>query len=116
ARFGCRTTNPPLNTFTFHIPGFGANGNFGGFVGGQCCAARANQVNPLSGPNGLAVTPDGNTLFVGNGSASLVVFDLTTQNLANNPPTQPNVIAVIPTGLSPDYDGKLGHSAPFPGP
>ncbi len=107
-RFGCRTG-------AFHIPGFGANGNFGGFVGGQCCAARANQVNPLSGPNGLAVTPDGNTLFVGNGSASLVVFDLTTQNLANNPPTQPNVIAVIPTGLSPDYDGQLGNSAPFPG-
>lgn len=107
-RFGCRTG-------AFQIPGFGPNGNYGGFVGGQCCAARANQVNPLSGPNGLAVTPDGNTMFVGNGSSSLAVFDLTTQNLANNPPTQPNVIAAIPTGLSPDYDGQIGNSVPYPG-
>ncbi|MGA2978131.1 MAG: hypothetical protein ABSD76_00940 [Terriglobales bacterium] len=107
-RFGCRDGS-------FSIPGFGASTNFGGFVGGQCCAARANQVNPLSGPNGLAVTPDGNTLFVGNGSSSLVVFDLTTQNLANNPPTPPNVIALIPTGLSPDYDGQIGNSGPLPG-
>ena len=106
-RFGCRNGN-------FHIPGFGANGNFGGFVGGQCCAARANQVNPLSGPNGVVVTADGNTLFVGNGSSSVVVFDLTTMNLATNPPTGPNVIAVIPTGLSPDYDGQAGNSNPLP--
>jgi hypothetical protein len=106
-RFGCRTG-------AFHIPGFGASGNFGGFVGGQCCAARANQVNPLSGPNGIVVTADGNTLFVGNGSSSVVVFDLTTMNLATNPPTPPNVIAVIPTGLSPDYDGQAGNSNPLP--
>jgi hypothetical protein len=106
-RFGCRNGN-------FHIPGFGANGNFGGFVGGQCCAARANQVNPLSGPNGVVATADGNTLFVGNGSSSVVVFDLTTMNLATNPPTGPNVIAVIPTGLSPDYDGQAGNSNPLP--
>jgi len=106
-RFGCRNGN-------FHIPGVGANGNFGGFVGGQCCAARANQVNPLSGPNGVVVTADGNTLFVGNGSSSVVVFDLTTMNLATNPPTGPNVIAVIPTGLSPDYDGQAGNSNPLP--
>jgi hypothetical protein len=105
-RFGCRTGN-------FHIPGFGANGFFGGFVGGQCCAARANQINPLSGPNGIVLTPDGNTLFVGNGSSSLVVFDLTSMNLAANIP--PNVLAVIPTGLSADYDGQLGNSAPWPG-
>jgi hypothetical protein len=106
-RFGCRNGN-------FHIPGVGANGNFGGFVGGQCCAARANQVNPLSGPNGVVATADGNTLFVGNGSSSVVVFDLTTMNLATNPPTGPNVIAVIPTGLSPDYDGQAGNSNPLP--
>ena len=106
-RFGCRNGN-------FHIPGVGANGNFGGFVGGQCCAARANQVNPLSGPNGVVVTADGNTLFVGNGSSSVVVFDLTTMNLTTNPPTGPNVIAVIPTGLSPDYDGQAGNSNPLP--
>jgi len=107
-RFGCRTGN-------FHIPGFGANGKFGGFTGAQCCAARANGVNPLSGPDGVVVTPDGKTLFVGNGSSSVVAFDLTTQNLSTNPPTPPNVLAVIPTGLSPDYDGQIGNSGPYPG-
>jgi hypothetical protein len=105
-RFGCRTG-------AFHIPGYGASGNFGGFVGGQCCAARANQVNPLSGPNGIAATPDGNTLFVGNGSSSVVVIDLASMNLATG--AQPNVIAVIPTGLSPDYDGQIGNANPIPG-
>jgi len=105
-RFGCRT-------LAFHIPGFGASGNFGGFVGGQCCAARANQVNPLSGPNGIVVSNDGNTLFVGNGSSSLVVVDLASMNLAKG--TQPNVIATIPTGLSPDYDGQAGNANPVPG-
>jgi hypothetical protein len=105
-RFGCRTG-------AFHIPGFGANGNFGGFTGAQCCAARANGINPLSGPDGEVVTPDGNTLFSGDGSSSIVVFDLSTMNLATGTP--PSVLAVIPTGLSPDYDGELGNSAPYPG-
>jgi hypothetical protein len=113
-RFGCRTQSPATPpTYTFHIPGFGPSGNFGGFVGAQCCAARANQINPLSGPNGEVATPDGNTLFSGDGSSSVVVFDLASMNLATG--TQPNVIAVIPTGLSPDYDGELGNSAPWPG-
>ena len=107
-RFGCRTG-------AFHIPGFGANGMFGGFVGAQCCAARANGVNPLSGPNGNVVTPDGNTLFTGNGSSSIVVTDLASMNLTASPVVPPNVIAVIPTGLSPDYDGEFGNSAPYPG-
>jgi hypothetical protein len=107
-RFGCRTG-------AFHIPGFGANGMFGGFVGAQCCAARANGVNPLSGPNGNVVTPDGNTLFTGNGSSSVVVTDLASMNLGTTPLVPPNVIAVIPTGLSPDYDGEFGNSAPYPG-
>lgn len=107
-RFGCRTG-------AFHIPGFGANGMFGGFVGAQCCAARANGVNPLSGPNGNVVTPDGNTLFTGNGSSSIVVTDLASMNLTASPIVPPNVIAVIPTGLSPDYDGEFGNSAPYPG-
>jgi len=92
-RFGCRTQN-------FAIAGFGANGLFGGFPGAQCCASRANGVNPLSGPDGELVTPDGNTLFSGNGSSSVVVFDLT-----QNPP---QVIATIPTGQSPDFDGPIG--------
>jgi hypothetical protein len=105
-RFGCRT-------YSFHIPGFGASGNFGGFTGAQCCAARANGINPLSGPDGVVITADGNTLFVGNGSSSIVVFDLASMNLATG--TQPNVIADIPTGLSADYDGQLGNSAPWPG-
>ncbi len=69
-RFGCKTNG-------FRLPGFfGPNGHFGGFIGGQCCASRSNNLNPLSGPNGLEVSADGNFLFVGNGSSSLYVFDL----------------------------------------
>jgi hypothetical protein len=94
-RYGCRT-------LTFSIPGFGANGLFGGFPGAQCCAARANGVNPLSAPDGEAITPDGKTLFVANGSSSVVVFDVTNPT---DPTSPPPVIAVIPTGQSPDYDG-----------
>ncbi len=101
-RFGCR--NPP-----FHLAsGFGANGNFGGFPGAQCCASRGNGVNPMSGPDGEEVTPNGNILFTGNGSASVVVWNLSTMNLSTNPPTPPKVLAVIPTGVSADYDGPLG--------
>jgi hypothetical protein len=107
-RFGCRNG-------AFHIPGFGANGLFGGFPEAQCCAARANGVNPLSGPDGEQLTPDGNTLYTGNASSSVVVFDLTSMNLQANPPTPPTVIAVIPTGLSPDFDGELGNANPYPG-
>lgn len=92
-RFACRTG-------TFSIPGFGANGLFGGFPGAQCCASRSNGVNPLSAPDGEVVTADGKTLFVANASSTVMVFDLTT-----NPP---NVIAAIPTGQSPDWDGPNG--------
>ena len=104
-RFGCRTPSIPT---PFHIPGFGPNGLFGGFPGAQCCAARANGVNPLSAPDGEAITADGKILFIGNGSASVVAFDLTPtfgQNIATNPLAIPNVIAAFPTGVSPDYDG-----------
>jgi len=101
-RFACRNAPFHLNS------GFGANGNFGGFPGAQCCAARANGVNPMSGPDGNTTTPDGKFLFVGNGSANVVVFDLTGMNLTTNPPTQPEVIAEIPTGVSADYDGPNG--------
>ena len=98
-RFGCR--NPGFfDSFSTFFPGFGAHGAFGGFPGAQCCASRANGVNPISGPDGLLVTPDGKTLFVGSGSASVVVFDLTA-----NPPT---VLAAFPTGSSPDFDGPVG--------
>ncbi len=101
-RFGCR--NAP-----FHLDsGFGANGNFGGFPGAQCCASRANGVNPMSGPDGNTTTADGKVLFVGNGSSSVVAFDLTTMNLTTNPPTPPMVLADFPTGVSADYDGPLG--------
>jgi hypothetical protein len=103
-RFGCRTLN-------FHIPGFGANGLFGGFPGAQCCAARANGVNPLSAPDGEALSPDNKTLFVGNGSASVVAFDLsstTYSTSATSLPPGPTVIAEFPTGISPDYDGPNG--------
>jgi hypothetical protein len=102
-RFGCRTdmstATPPGPTFHL-ISGFGANHNFGGFPGAQCCAARANGVNPMSGPDGEETTPDGKTLFTAVGNATVVVFDLTT--------TPPTVIAIIPTGVSGDYDGPLG--------
>ena len=101
-RFGCR--NPP-----FHLAsGFGANGNFGGFPGAQCCASRANGVNPMSGPDGEETTPDGKVLFSGNGSSSVVVWDLSTMDLSKSPPTPPTVLATIPTGVSADYDGPLG--------
>jgi hypothetical protein len=107
-RFGCRNG-------AFHIPGFGANGLFGGFPGAQCCAARANGVNPLSGPDGEQTTPDGKTLFTANASSSIVVFDLASMDITKNPPTPPTVIAVIPTGLSPDFDGQIGNNNPYPG-
>jgi hypothetical protein len=82
-RFGCRS-----------------DGNFGGFPGAQCCASRANGVNPLSGPDGLLVTPDGATLFVSNADSAVVVFDLTAM--------PPKVIADIPTGQSPTWNGPDG--------
>jgi hypothetical protein len=102
-RFGCKTDN-------FRIPGFfGPNGFFGGFVGGQCCASRANNLNPLSGPNGLEVSADGNFLFVGNGSASFLIFDLAPMlasgTVATGYTAAPLLTAVIPTGTTPDYDG-----------
>ena len=102
-RFGCRTLN-------FHIPGFGANGLFGGFPGAQCCAARANGVNPLSAPDGEVLSPDNKTLFVGNGSSSIAVFDLTTTTFTPGAslPAGPTMIAEFPTGVSPDYDGPNG--------
>src|SRR5215472_1816097 len=108
----CVPTIPPLNsalgnvtrfacrTLDFSLPGFGPNGLFGGFTGAQCCASRGNGVNPLSCPCGIIVTADGKTMFVGNASSTVVVFDLTT-----NPP---NVIANVPTGQSPDFDGPVG--------
>ncbi|HXY15391.1 MAG TPA: hypothetical protein VEI26_12895 [Terriglobales bacterium] len=104
-RFGCRSdmsaATPPGPTF--HLAsGFGPNGNFGGFPGAQCCAARANGVNPMSGPDGEEVTPDGKTLFTAVGNATVAVFDLTT--------TPPTAIAMIPTGVSGSYDGPQGIS------
>jgi hypothetical protein len=108
-RFGCRTDLSWEGGPTFHLDqGFGANHHFGGFPGAQCCASRANGVNPMSGPDGLEVSTDGKVLFVGNGSASVVVFDLTSMDLTQNPPVPPNVLAAIPTGVSADYDGPLG--------
>jgi hypothetical protein len=102
-RFGCRT-------LLFKIPGFSANNSFGGFPGAQCCAARANGVNPLSAPDGEVLSPDNKTLFVANGSSSVVAFDLTTTtfNVGNTLPPGPTVIADFSTGVSPDYDGPLG--------
>ena len=108
-RYGCRTDLSYAGGPTFHlISGFGANHHLGGFPGAQCCASRSNGVNPMSGPDGEEVTPDGKVLFTANGSASVVVFDLSTMDLTQNPPTPPTVLATIPTGVSADYDGPLG--------
>jgi hypothetical protein len=100
-RFGCKTDG-------FRLPGgFGPNGNFGGFVGGQCCASRANNLNPLSGPNGLEITGDGNFMFVGNGSSQVEVFDLVPM-ISSGFTAPPTLTATIVTGTSPDYDGPTG--------
>jgi hypothetical protein len=118
-RFGCRTdmsTAPLQGTGlpagpTFHLlTGFGANHLFGGFDGAQCCAARANGVNPMSGPDGNTTTLDGKFLLAGNGSSTEEIFDLTTMSLATNPPTPPTMIANIPTGVAGDWDGPQGIS------
>jgi hypothetical protein len=101
-RFGCRNLDF-FSPFGLKFPGYGDNGLFGGFVGAQCCASRANGVNPISGPDGNLVTPDGKTLFVGNGSASVVVFDLSGGVTAI-----PTVIADFPTGTSPGFDSTTG--------
>ena len=97
-RFGCKTNG-------FRLPGFfGPNGHFGGFPGGQCCASRSNNLNPLSGPNGLEVSVDGNFAFVGNGSSNVVVFDL-APTISSGFTAPPTALATIVTGTSPDYDG-----------
>ena len=110
-RYACRTDVSWEGGPTFHLnTGFGPNGNLGGFPGAQCCASRANGVNPMSGPDGNTTTPDGKVLFVGNGSSNVIVFDLTTMNLGTTPPTPPTILATIPTGVSADYDGPQGIS------
>jgi hypothetical protein len=110
-RYACRTDLSWEGGPTFHLnTGFGPSGNLGGFPGAQCCASRANGVNPMSGPDGNTTTADGKVLFVGNGSSNVLVFDLTTMKLNTNPVTPPTVMATIPTGVSADYDGPQGIS------
>jgi hypothetical protein len=100
-RFGCKTNG-------FRLPGFfGPNGHFGGFMGGQCCASRANNLNPLSGPNGLEVSGDGNFMFVGIGTSALMVFDMAPM-IASNYTKPPLLTATVATGTPPDYDGPTG--------
>jgi hypothetical protein len=100
-RFGCKTNG-------FRLPGFvGPNGHFGGFMGGQCCASRANNLNPLSGPNGLEVSADGNFMFVGIGTSALMVFDM-APTIASNYSKAPVLTATIATGTPPDFDGPTG--------
>jgi hypothetical protein len=100
-RFGCKTNG-------FRLPGFfGPNGHFGGFMGGQCCASRANNLNPLSGPNGLEVSADGNFMFVGIGTSALMVFDLAPL-IASKYTSPPILTATVATGTPPDYDGPTG--------
>jgi len=109
-RYGCRTDMTWQSGPMFHLfTGFGASGLFGGFPGAQCCASRANGVNPMSGPDGNTTTPDGKFLFVGNGSSTLEVFDLTTMTLGASP-AAPTLLANIPTGVAGDWDGPQGIS------
>ncbi|MGO8795787.1 MAG: hypothetical protein ACLQLC_13270 [Candidatus Sulfotelmatobacter sp.] len=110
-RYACRTDMTWANGSRFHLnTGFGPSGNLGGFPGAQCCASRANGVNPMSGPDGNTTTADGKVLFVGNGSSNVIVFDASSMNLGTNPVTPPNILATIPTGVSADYDGPQGIS------
>jgi hypothetical protein len=103
-RFGCKTNG-------FRLPGFfGPNGHFGGFMGGQCCASRSNNLNPLSGPNGLEVSGDGNFMFVGTGVSALLVFDLAPM-IASKYTTPPVLTATVATGTPPDFDGPTGVTA-----
>jgi hypothetical protein len=103
-RFGCKTNG-------FRLPGFfGPNGHFGGFMGGQCCASRSNNLNPLSGPNGLEVSADGNFMFVGTGVSALLVFDLAPM-IASKYTTPPVLTATVATGTPPDFDGPTGVTA-----
>jgi hypothetical protein len=109
-RYGCRTDMSWQLGPTFHLfTGFGANGLFGGFMGAQCCAARSNNVNPMSGPDGNTTTVDGKFLLVGNGSSTEEIFDLTTMTLGASP-TAPTLLANIPTGVAGDWDGPQGIS------
>jgi hypothetical protein len=110
-RFGCKSLG-------FFVPGLPGAPNppspakpphFGGFTGGACCSPRASQLNPLSGPNGIETTADGNFEVVSSGSAELFVFDLRPM-LSSGFTAPPVVTAVIPTGSSPDYDGPTGIS------
>jgi hypothetical protein len=110
-RYACRTDVSWEGGPTFHLnTGFGPSGNLGGFPGAQCCASRANGVNPMSGPDGNTTTADGKVLFVGNGSSNVIVFDISSMNLGSSPVTPPNILATIPTGVSADYDGPQGIS------
>jgi hypothetical protein len=132
-RFGCRTKDPAdcdpgtpgSCIYFFNLYGqFGPSGDFGGWAGAQCCASRSNGVNPISCPCGEIITLDGRFLIVGNSSSSVEVFDLGLPDdptLPNGaiakgmvgvaiPP--PKVIASIPTGASPDFDGQPNGVAP----
>jgi hypothetical protein len=103
-RFACKTNG-------FRLPGFfGPNGHFGGFMGGQCCASRSNNLNPLSGPNGLEVSADGNFMFVGTGASAMMVFDLAPM-IASNYTAPPLLTATVVTGTPPDFDGPTGVTA-----
>ncbi len=106
-RYSCRNdvANAAFNWSSFKPVGFGANGFLGGFPGAQCCAARANGVNPLSAPDGEVLSPDGSVLFVGNGSSSVDAFDVTCGGAGCTLTSVPPVLAAFATGSSPDYDG-----------
>jgi hypothetical protein len=84
----------PHAQFPYH--GFGATGVFGGFPGAQYCAARANGVNLLSAPDGEVLSPNNKTLFVGNGSATVTAFDLTTTTFNTGPTVIAQFSSILP--------------------
>jgi hypothetical protein len=62
----------------------------GGFTGAICCTFRASNFNPLTGPNGIVITPGGSSrfglLWAGDGDSTVKVFDAATGALVS--PTQ----------------------------
>jgi len=87
------------------VPGVGQIGQ-GVFTGAICCAAnRAANFNPLTGPNGVIITPGAQGLgtskfglaWVTNGDSTVRVFDAATGA----------PVSTVVTGISGDFAGAL---------
>jgi len=117
-RFNCKSNVGAFNFFVAGLPPGKAASvtvggttttqfpHFGGFSGGICCSPRGAQLNPLTGPNGVEASSDGNFEVVSS-PASLFVFDLRPM-ITSNFTAPPLMVAAIPTGTTPDFDGPQG--------